>query len=174
MAVAITLDEFLTKQHIGYEVIKHRSTETALDSSRSAKLPAGQVAKAVILEDDTGNILMASVPAKRRVSINRINMLTNGEYKLVHEAKLQELFPDCKKGAIPCIGDAYHLRMMVDDELLASDAVYIEAGDHQRMLKIDGEEFRHLVAKEPHGEIHSGLLRVESFRERKSDWKWFP
>ena len=174
MAVAITLDEFLTKQHIGYEVIKHRSTETALDSSRSAKLPAAQVAKAVILEDDQGQLLMATVPAMRRVSINRINSLTNGDYKLVDETKLQALFPDCKKGAIPCLGDAYSLMMMVDDELLASQDVYIEAGDHQRMLKIDGDEFRHLVANLPHGEIHSGLLGTQSFRERKSDWQWFP
>ena len=174
MAVAITLDEFLTKQHIGYEVIKHRSTETALDSSRSAKLPAAQVAKAVMLEDNQGNLLMATVPAMRRVSINRINMLTNGEYKLVSEARLLELFPDCKKGAIPSLGDAYNLKMMVDDELLSSSEVYIEAGDHQRMLKIDGDEFRHLVANVPHGEIHSGLLGVQHFRERKSDWKWFP
>ena len=174
MAVAITLDEFFAKQHIDYEVIKHRPTETALDSSRSAKLPAEQVAKAVVLEDSDGNLLMVSVPATRRVSFNRINTLTNSEYKLVSEQRLLELFPDCKKGAIPSLGAAYDLKMMVDDELLNSPSVYIEAGDHQRMLKIDGDEFRQLVAKMPHGEIHSGLLGFQNFRERKSDWKWFP
>jgi len=174
MAVAISLDEYLTKQHISYEVYKHRSTETALDSSRSAKLPPLQVAKAVILEDSEGNLLMATVPAAHRVSINRINMLTNNEYKLVNETRLMGLFPDCKKGAIPSVGAAYDFPMMVDDELLSCPQVYIEAGDHQRLLKIDGNEFRHLMADKPHGEIHCGLLWHQSMRERRADWKWFP
>ena len=117
MAVAITLNDFFAKQHIDYEVIKHRPTETALDSSRSAKLPAAQVAKAVILEDSEGHLLMASVPATRRVSVNRINTLTNSEFKLVSESRLLELFPDCKKGAIPSVGDAYNLNITISQTM---------------------------------------------------------
>jgi len=64
MAIAITLEEFFAKENVNYEVIKHRPTATALDSSVSAKLPPEQVAKAVILEDSDGGFLMASVPAK--------------------------------------------------------------------------------------------------------------
>ncbi|OUS27170.1 deacylase [Thalassotalea sp. 42_200_T64] len=174
MAVAITLNQFFTKQHIDYELIKHRPTETALDSSKSARLPPEQVAKAVILEDTDGNLLMASVPARRRVSINRLNTLTDNQYKLVSEIRLIELFPDCKKGAIPGVGNAYNLKMMVDDELLSSPYVYIEAGDHQHMVKINGNEYRQLVANMPHGEIHGGQLGFRHFRERKPSWKWIP
>ncbi|WP_448548737.1 aminoacyl-tRNA deacylase [Thalassotalea fusca] len=123
MTIAITLEEFFAREHVNYEVIKHRPTATALDSSISAKLPPEQVAKAVILEDSDGGFLMASVPAKRRVSVNQLNTLTNRHYKLLSETRLIDLFPDCKKGAIPCVGKAYNLKMMVDDELLKAPYV---------------------------------------------------
>ena len=174
MAIAITLEEFLAEQHVDYEIVRHRRTETALDSSISAKVPPEQVAKAVIMEDSNGEFLMASVPARRRVSVNQLNTLTNRHYKLVSESRLAVLFPDCKKGAIPSFGKAYNLRMMVDDELLSAPFVYIEAGDHQHMLRFKGDEYRQLVAKMPHGEIHNDLIGFKHFKEKRPGWKWIP
>ena len=66
------------------------------------------------------------------------------------------------------------MKMMVDDELLKTPYVYIEAGDHQHMLKLKGEEYRQLVSKVPHGEIHNDLLGFQHFKEKRPDWKWIP
>lgn len=60
---------------------------------------------------------MAIVSAGNRLSIEKLNQL----YSLVNEQKLITMFPDCAKGAIPAVGAAYNIKMLVDHyRLLAS------------------------------------------------------
>ena len=91
MAIAITLKEYFDKSKTQYDFIKHRSTAAALDSSRAAHLPAEKVSKAVMLESENGDYLMASLPANSRLSLTEVQNITGMHYKLVSEEKLQEL-----------------------------------------------------------------------------------
>ncbi|WP_281557973.1 YbaK/EbsC family protein [Thalassomonas sp. RHCl1] len=171
MAIAITLKEYLDKNNTHYDFIKHRTTVTALDSSRAAHLPAKQVSKAVILESDNGDYLMASLPANSRLSLTEVNNITGQHYKLVSEEKLLELFPDCTVGAIPAMGNPYHMKMLVDDSLLAAEDVYIESGDHQNLLKFEHHDYANLVAKMSHGNIRGANLGAPRIWERTGrDW----
>ena len=171
MGIAITLEEYCADHHINYEVIRHRRTETSLDSSNAAHIPPENLSKAVILQDSNGDYLMAAVSSRRHVSLDRINKLTNGQYRLVSESKLAELFPDCEPGAIPSIGSAYQMKMLVDDELLQQEPVYLEAGDHRHLLKVNREQFAELVCLAPHGDIHGINIGFKRFREKPS-LKW--
>ncbi|PKH04147.1 deacylase [Psychromonas sp. MB-3u-54] len=168
MGIAITLKAYFTNEKIHYDTVKHRRALTLLNSSRSAHLPAQEVAKAVLLQDDEGDYLMASVPANSRLSLIGVNNLTGKHYQLVSEYKLQELFPDCSPGAIPAMGAPYKVKMLIDDSLLASESVYIESGDHQNLLKLTHQEYNHLVANMLHGDIRGTHVGVPHFRERKS------
>lgn len=171
MAIAITLKSFFEQHDTDYDSIPHRTTTNALDSSRASHLPAGKVSKAVVLENDRGEYLMASLPANTRLSLNEVYNLTGVRYKLVSEEKLSELFPDCEVGAIPAMGNPYHMKMLVDDDLLATDDVYIESGDHKNLLKLAHKDYANLVHNMAHGEISGAGIGSPRIWERAGlDW----
>ncbi|MBL1417978.1 MAG: deacylase [Moritella sp.] len=172
MAIAITLKEYFEHENIHYDTIKHRRTFTTLDSSRSAHLPAGNVAKAVVLESITGDYLMASLPANSRVSLTGVSQIMGKYYYLANEQRLQALFPDCVKGAIPAMGSAYDMSMIVDDSLLTADSVYIESGDHQNFLKLSNQEYSDLVEDMSHGDIRGKTMGAPRIWERTNiNWR---
>jgi Ala-tRNA(Pro) deacylase len=153
MAIAITLNDYLAKHHVCYDVIGHKQTASSLDTSATAHVPTHQLAKAVVLQSDEGDYLMACVPSNNRLSLDGVSKRMGRHYRLVPERELPELFPDCEPGAVPGIGAAYGLEMMVDDELLDSDSVFIEGGDHCHLLKIDHHQFVEMLQDMPHGNI---------------------
>lgn len=172
MAIAITLQEYFANASIHYDTLKHHRALTLLDSSRSAHLPAEKVAKAVILQSEDGDYLMASLPANSHLSLTGVNAVTGKHYTLVSEQKLQELFPDCSQGAIPAIGTPYRIKMLVDDSLLNSETVYIEAGDHENLLKLSDQQYNNLVAQMAHGNIRGANIGAPRISERSGkNWQ---
>lgn len=171
MGLATSLKDYCNSHTISYELIRHRRTETSLDSSQAAHIPAESLSKAVILQGSDGEYLMAAVSARHHVSLDRVNKLTQGHYRLVSEQQLLDLFPDCSKGAIPSIGNAYNMKMLVDDSLLNRPAVYLEAGDHQHLLKLEHDQFAEMMSHVPHGDIQGVNIGFQRFRE-KPGIKW--
>jgi len=172
MAISISFNEYLSNHHIDYELVKHRSTKSSFDSSCSAHLPSNEVAKAIILQSNDGSYLMTTLSVGRKLSIIQVNKLMGKNYHLLEEAQLSELFPDCEQGAIPSIGDAFAMDMLVDDALLSEKQVYIEAGDHRHLIKVDQQQFTHLLAKVPHGNIQGAFIGYPKMVEHlSSEWR---
>ncbi|WOH37913.1 YbaK/EbsC family protein [Thalassotalea fonticola] len=171
MAISITFDEYLAKKKVDYELVKHRRTNSSLDSSNSAHLPTAQVAKAIVLQSNEGDYLMATLSVGHRLSISQVNKLTGKEYHLLNEVHLGDIFTDCEQGAIPAIGSAYKMNMMVDDVLLNADHVYIEAGDHQNLVKINHQQYTKLMEATPHGNISGANIGTPKWAEHlSSEW----
>lgn len=171
MAIAITLKEYFDNNHTQYNFITHRTTKTALDSSRTAHLPAEKVSKAVMLESKHGDYLMACVPANSRLSLSQVQQITGKSYELMAEDNLNELFPDCANGAIPALGKPYQIDMLIDDSLLASDDVYIESGDHRHLIAFKHHDYANLVEQARHGNIRGNNVGAPRIWERTNlDW----
>mgnify|MGYP000051488387 CR=1 FL=1 len=172
MAIAMTFQDYLTKHEIDYELVKHRPTNSSLDSSFSAHLPSAEVAKAIILQSNDGDYLMATLSVGHRLSISQVNALTGKKYRLLNEVRLGDLFSDCEQGAIPAMGLAYKMRMMVDDTLLNAEHVYIEAGDHQNLVKINHQQYAQLMSAIPHGNICGQAIGTPKLAEHlSSEWR---
>ena len=171
MAIAISFNEYLSKHHINYELVKHRATVSALDSSCSAHLPTAQVAKAVVLQNTDGEYLMATLSVGHRLNISQLNQLTGKEYHLISEIRLRDIFTDCEQGAIPGMGLAYKIKMIVDDALLNAENVYIEAGDHRHLVKINQQQYAQLTSSMPHGDISGRVIGSPKWVEHlSSEW----
>ena len=69
------------------------------------------------------------------------------------EAELGQCFPDCEVGAVPPIGPAYNLKTLWDPDssLGKQDKIYFEAGDHNELIHLRGDDFRDLMAGAEHG-----------------------
>ncbi len=54
------------------------------------------------------------------------------------------LFGDCEPGAVPALGDAYGIQVIWDDDLKYTSDIYIEAGDHEHLIRIEPESLQEI------------------------------
>jgi len=150
MAIAITLQEYLDKSGIDYDVLPHTLTETSIDTAQTTHIPPEQIAKSVILEDEDG-YLMAVIPASHHIELGQLSRQLERRLGLATEDELAGLFNDCDLGAIPPIGEAYHMDVVMDDSLERCPDVYFEAGDHTDLVHVRGPAFQQLMQHAHHG-----------------------
>ena len=152
MSISVTVQIYLIQQRIPYELVPHPHTESSMDASSAAHVPAAKIAKPVILEDDKG-YLMAVVPAHHHVQIGKVNEFLNRNMGLATEQEIRTLFTDCEEGAIPPIGQAYGLETIFDECLGECSDLYLEAGDHEEFIHLKCEDYLRMMSQAPHASI---------------------
>lgn len=152
MAIASRLKWYLDSRDVEYEVVHHVHTNTSLDSARAAHVPSGRVAKCVLLEDERGYVL-AVLPASCRLDLAAIERQLDRQLELASEDELEEIFPDCDRGAVPPVGAPYNIPMLVDESLLRLPDLYAEGGDHDSLLHLSSESFGKILAMSTCGTI---------------------
>jgi Ala-tRNA(Pro) deacylase len=150
MSVATTLKDFLDNRGVEYQVASHPHTPSANRTAQAAHVPGDRLAKAVLLED-AGHYLLAVLPATRRLQLGRLHHALGQHVGLATEAEVAQIFTDCERGAVPALGTAYGVETLLDDALAGQDEVYLEAGDHESLVRLSGESFRGLL-----GEVRRG------------------
>lgn len=145
MYLSHTVSRFLGTRSIEYETIEHRHTMTTNQTAFSAHVPRNRLAKAVLFGDDERYVL-AIVPATGRVDIAALSeLLGSKDVVLAGEDEIAMMFPDCELGAIPVVGSAYGVDMVVDASLLVQPEVYFEGGDHEHLVQVSGASFRKMM-----------------------------
>lgn len=149
MAIANTLQRFMTSGGVRYEVLTHPRSYSSSETAESAHIPGDRLAKAVLLVDENGYVL-AVLPSTHRIALGQLDRLLQRHLGLATEEEVARLFRDCEVGAIPPFGTAYGIETILDDSLLEQPDIYFEAGDHEELIHLSGEQFRQLVAGVPH------------------------
>ena len=152
MAIARTLKHYLDEHQVRYDTLTHAPTATAIESARVAHIPLHQMAKAVVLEDDDGFVVTV-VPSNNRLNLDWVKEELQRDLHLAPEPQLCNLFEDCATGAVPALTEPYGVDSIWDDHLKHVSDVYIEAGDHEHLIHLRGEDFRALVRRMPHSII---------------------
>lgn len=153
MTIPARLRSYLDERGARYEVCLHPHSRTSAQTARTAHVPPHQLAKAVVVEDDDG-CLMAVLPADRMVQLGELSRLLGRErLRLADRRRVDELFDDCDPGTVPTLGMVWGLETVVDDELEANPAVYIECGDHERLLQLSHEQFHALMSQARHAQF---------------------
>jgi len=152
MPISQKLREYLDRNNIEYSLIAHAHTESSEDSARSAHIPLHQMAKAVVLEDEQGYIV-GVLPSNNRIEVDWVNEELGRELEFADEDELTNLFADCDVGAVPALSDAYGLEVIWDEQLRHASDIYIEAGDHEHLVHLRGEDFKLLMSAMPHSII---------------------
>ena len=154
MAIAITLQQYLSDQGVAYDCLEHRRTGCSTRSAEASQVPGDCLAKAVVLKRREGYIL-AIVPASRQVRLDEVGAWLRQPIGLAAEDEIASLFPDCEPGAVPPVAAAYGLRSLVDESLETPRDIYFEGGDHRTLVHLTGEQFHKLMQKVPHGRFCS-------------------
>jgi len=152
MAIAKTVKSYLDSHKLSYEVVQHPHTSSSAETADAAYIWGDQLAKSVVLEDESGYVI-AVLPASHRVDLKKLRQKMRRRLELATEAELGEIFRDCEVGAVPPLGDAYGVPVVYDDRLRKLGTVYFEGGDHEDLVHMDGPEFMRLLEGAIHGSI---------------------
>jgi Ala-tRNA(Pro) deacylase len=144
MAVAMTLRDYLADNHIDYDLVTHEPTASATRSAQASHVPGSRLAKAVILKHEHGYV-MAVLSANDQVHVGRLGQSLGRTVDLASEAEVSELFGDCALGAVPAVGEAYGLEMVVEESLDFEPEIYFEAGDHKSLVHLSSQAYHRLT-----------------------------
>lgn len=153
MPIPARLSSYLDQRSVRYEVCAHPRSHNSAQTARSAHVLPQQLAKSVLLEDENGP-LIAVVPADQKVLVGVVaRLLGRKSLHLSDEASMGPLFDDCERGALPPVGMAWGVETIVDETLEAMDAVYLESGDHEHLLRLSHDDFHRLMRTARHAHI---------------------
>jgi len=149
MAIAPTFQRYLD-QHVTYDVIAHEPTMSSMRTAQACHIPGDCLAKAVVLRDESGYML-AVLPATHHIRTRDLRVQFGKDVDLAGEVEIDQLFHDRAHGAVPPIGECYGLDMIVDDAIDGQGDVYLEAGDHETLVRLSHLQFTKLTADARHG-----------------------
>ena len=144
MTIANRLKRYLEDRGIAYDLVTHPRTASSTRSAEAAHVSGERMVKSVVIHHDRG-YLLAVVPSTHRVELGRLHELLGARLGLATEDEIAELFEDCDLGAVPPVGGAYGLAVMLDESLAEVPEAYFEGGDHRTLVHVSGEAFENLM-----------------------------
>lgn len=155
MAIAETVRGYIEGRGAAYQPLPHPAAGSSHENAEAAHVPEDHIAKAVILHDRQGEIMVV-VPGDAWVRLHAVNAALARELVIAHEADAARHFPDCEPGAIPPLGPAYGMATLVDEAVTALAFVFFEAGDHQTLIKMGTDEYLALLDGARRGHFSHG------------------
>ncbi len=154
MAVASRMETYLRERGVKYKVVTHPHSEHSMDTAEKAHVPGDALAKGILVKDEKEYLLVV-LPSDYHIEIDSLQKLLQQDVAMVDEATLGQVFSDCELGAVPPIGMAYGIKTIWDPKssLGALDQVFFEAGDHESLVRVSGEQFHELMAPAERGEF---------------------
>jgi Ala-tRNA(Pro) deacylase len=157
MSIAPTLQRYLTMESIQYDVIPHEPTMSSTRTAEACRISGNCLAKGIVLRRGNSDYLLAVLPASRHIDLADLRDQLGDNIQMAEEAEIGTLFPDCAHGAVPAVGQCYGLPLVVDDSLEALPQVYMEAGDHETLIRMSHAQFAQLTAGARHGRFSEKL-----------------
>jgi Ala-tRNA(Pro) deacylase len=145
MAVPKKIINFLEKNKIKYEILKHRTVYTAYDKAKTLKVPEKMVGKTLVLKTD-GKLAMALIPANKNLDKEKIKKLLKAKkVDLASERLIKNKFKGVKVGAIPPFGNLWGLGTFADKSLINQPKIILNGGDYNFSIKISPVSFKKLI-----------------------------
>ncbi len=168
MAISITIENYLKDLGVNYSPLTHDHTVTSSTTAEASHVPGSRLVKAVIIKDEDC-YMMALLPASHHLRLNELQHLLGREVELANEDEFSPLFEDCETGAIPALGMAYGLEVIVDDDVARNGDLFFEGGDHETLVHLQAEAFEGMVADSSHGHFS----HLDKNLEDRSGFRYF-
>ena len=139
------VDNALTDQGVEHEIIQlESSARTAMLAAEALGVPVSWVVKSLVFRAD-GRPLLALVDGAATVDTDALaRLLDAGEVALARPNEVREL-TGYEPGAVPPVGLATALPVLVDPAVLAPEVVYCGGGATTAMLRIRTTDLERLL-----------------------------
>ncbi len=144
MTASKSITDFLAQAGADYSAVSHPHSESSDTTAEAAHISGETLAKGILLKDNRGYVL-AVIPASHALETGTLGQKIQRPLVMASETEIARVFADCEVGAIPVLGKAYGLTTVVDHALCSLEEIYFEAGDHEVLIRISGEDFQRLM-----------------------------
>jgi Ala-tRNA(Pro) deacylase len=126
----------LDEAGVAYDLLPHPRTETAAAEAEALGIDPKDVAKTLVVSSP-GGYIRAVLPATERLDLRKLREHVEGGKRihLATEADLERDYPGFELGAVPPFGGSGD-RVLVDSTLAGRERVVLEAGTHERSVRI--------------------------------------
>jgi len=131
MSYPPVLKRLLEEKGIKYEFSRYPAGQTAFEAALEFGIPANRVARATLLRDQEG-MLMVIYPVSRKLKLDELNAQLNRHYTILNA-----------KGVYVPLAAIYHVDAIVDETLLGHEPVYM-VFDEQTFCRVRGTDFQTL------------------------------
>jgi Ala-tRNA(Pro) deacylase len=146
MSIPANISNYLDSQHVPYQSYVHSRAYTAQGIAQAQHLSGKKLAKVVMIIVGEKKLVMTVVPANHRVDLERFTgILKTGSIRLATEEEFRDIFPDCELGAMPPLGNIYHLDVWVEEKLKLFPTISFNAGTHAEIIQMFFADFERLV-----------------------------
>lgn len=143
------MERFLDEHMIPFDLVAHPHSQTSAETARAAGVTLDRVAKGVLL-DSMDCQMVAMIPADQEIQLGKLRQDIGVEFTLADETSVSRLFSECDPGVVPGLPNAWGVEMVWDDALMGQPDIYLEAGDHERLLHIETRYLREAFGDAPH------------------------
>jgi Ala-tRNA(Pro) deacylase len=142
------LTRTLSAEGAEYELLPHARTETALDEAKALGVDPAEVGKTLVLRVPEGYV-RAVIPANCRIDVRKLwELVGDDEVQLAGEDDLRRDYPEFELGAVPPVGGDRRDRVLVDRRVADRESVIVEAGSHERSVRISTVELVRIARAE--------------------------
>jgi Ala-tRNA(Pro) deacylase len=137
---------FLEAAGVDFDVLEHARTERASDEAAALGIGPEEVAKTLVLVAPSGNV-RAVIAASDRIDLRKVAAALGVGGKKVHLASEDDLardYADFELGAVPPFGGPED-QVVVDERLAARDSVVLEAGTHEKSVRLKATDLVRLT-----------------------------
>lgn len=166
MGVAASVEKYLKTKGVNFTLLEHEYSEGSFNTARIAHIDEISLAKAVLVRDEDFHYTLCVLPSRNKILRHTLNQIFDRHMELVDEDELHEIFRDCATGAVPALGEAYGLDVIWDDALMQTPVVFIEAGDHRHLIRLEQSQFSRLMQDKLHD--HFSIERVRLKKPERS------
>jgi prolyl-tRNA editing enzyme YbaK/EbsC (Cys-tRNA(Pro) deacylase) len=150
MAISKKITDYLDKNKYKYEVIPHRTTFTAWDTSQTEKVKPQEVVKCLVMKADN-QYLAAVLPANRKVDKKKLLVLINAFNKknglkavkkidFANEAWMKKNIPG-KVGAVPPFVGILGFAVFGDKLVFKNKKAYFGSGEYEASLRLLNSQY---------------------------------
>ncbi len=136
----------LEEAGVDFDVLEHAHTERASEEAAALGIGPEEVAKTLVLVAPDGNV-RAVLAASERIDLHKVSAVLEVGGKKVHLASENDLardYPGFELGAVPPLGGRED-RVIVDERLAGRDSVVLEAGSHERSVRLKAADLVRLT-----------------------------
>jgi Ala-tRNA(Pro) deacylase len=154
MTIANKLQSYLSQRDADYQLQAHPTSHSSMETAEMAHVPGDALAKGILLKIKEDYLLVV-LPSDYHIEREALRALLRQEVEMATESEVAALFSDCQPGAVPPIGAAYGVDTIWDPNtsLGRLPEIFFEAGDHQHLVQVSGEQFHELMASAERGEF---------------------
>jgi len=146
MPIPAHISKFLDSEHVPYQSFTHSRAYTAQGIAQAQHLSGKKLAKVVMVIVNDRQQIMAVVPASHRVDLDLLGQaLKTNRIRLATEEEFKDLFPECELGAMPPLGNIYHLDVWIEQKLKLLPTIAFNAGNHAEIIQMTFADFERLV-----------------------------